>query len=220
MNDRPRARIDGVVSERVGDDLVIYDETSQSAHSLSAAAASVWSLCDGNHSSSMIAAELNLEPELVGRAVEELSKSGLLDEAPADGSFVSRRDAAKRLAQIGGAAFVAPMIYSVAVGPAMAAASTCTACASSCTAAGSSYTGTTCTKCCSCGCNKVGSTITCTGLTYPSTCTCDGTCTSGNCLSGKCCTTSGATRVTGATCTSNGQCCSGTCNFGGGGHCT
>ena len=127
MLDRPRARTEGVVSERVDEDLVVYDERSQTAHSLSAAAASVWELCDGQLSRGEIAGQLGLEPALVERAIEELSGCALLDDGPAiESTFISRREAAKKLAQVGGVAFAAPMIYSVAIGPATAAASTCT----------------------------------------------------------------------------------------------
>src|ERR1700678_3587640 len=101
MHDRPVARSEGVVTERVGEDLVIYDEHSKSAHSLSAAVAAVWELCDGELSSAAIADRSGLEPELVVRAIQELDACGLLDNGPAiDRRFLSRRQAAKRLAQV------------------------------------------------------------------------------------------------------------------------
>jgi hypothetical protein len=124
LRDQPQARTEGIVAEHVDDDLVIYDQLSQTAHSLSAAAASVWELCDGQLSSEDIAHRLALAPEMVARALEELSTCGLLDEGPVFERGYSRREAGKRIAKIGGAAFAAPLIYSVAIGPAMAAAST------------------------------------------------------------------------------------------------
>jgi hypothetical protein len=121
MLDRPQARTEGIIDERVDDDLVLYDRDSQTAHSLSAGAARVWEFCDGDRSMTEIAQQLQLEPALVDQALAELSERGLLVELPE--SLISRRQAAKRLAKVGGAAFVAPLIYSVAIGPAMAAAS-------------------------------------------------------------------------------------------------
>ncbi len=130
MADRPLARTESVVSEWADQDLVVYDELTHTAHSLSPAAAAVWHACDGNRSVADLARQLALAPELVERVIAELSGRGLLDDGPAvegvEGGFISRRDAAKRIATVGGAAFAAPMIYSVAIGPAMAAASPCT----------------------------------------------------------------------------------------------
>jgi hypothetical protein len=62
----PMARADGVLSERVDDDLVVYDEQTQMAHCLSPEVASVWRHCDGRTSSSQIASELQLPPGTVG----------------------------------------------------------------------------------------------------------------------------------------------------------
>ena len=125
--DLPQARTEDVVSEYVGDELVVYDELTKTAHSLSAAARQVWVLCDGERSSEAIAEELGLQPAIVAQAIAELGECGLMDDSPftrkADG--ISRREAAKRLAKAGGAALAAPLIYSVAIQPALAMASTC-----------------------------------------------------------------------------------------------
>ena len=123
MHNRPQARIEGIVAEWVDDDLVIYDQLSQTAHSLSAAVANVWEVCDGQHSADEIARQLSLEPAMVARALEELSECGLLDDGSAIVPGISRREAAKKFAKVGGVAFSAPLIYSVAIGPATAAAS-------------------------------------------------------------------------------------------------
>lgn len=140
MQDRPQARTEGVISELVGDDLVIYDQTSHTAHSLSNAAASVWKVCNGERSHDEIARDLSLEPAMVAQAIAELSDCGLLDDGPVPQVSVgmSRREAAKRLAQVGGAALVAPLIYSVAV-PGAAMAVSCTV------ASGTTVTSTHCT---------------------------------------------------------------------------
>jgi hypothetical protein len=131
---KPRARADGVVAERVDDGLVVYDEHTWTAHYLSGAAASVWDCSDGQLSRDQIAAELQLAPEMVERAVAELVQAGLLEERSAEHGY-SRREAAIRLAQAGGAAFAAPLIYSVAVPASAFAAGSCVGkTASGCTA--------------------------------------------------------------------------------------
>ncbi len=122
MHDRPKAKTDGVVSERIDNELVVYDGTSHTAHCLSSEAALVWEQCDGRASQGELAEQLALSAAAVERAVQALHECDLLDSAPAAGEpSYSRREAAGRLARAGGAAFAAPLIYSVAV-PSMAAA--------------------------------------------------------------------------------------------------
>ena len=176
MNDKPKARTQAIVSEAVSGDLVVFDESNMKAHSLSPVAASVWERCDGERSTRSIADELGLDEEIVKRAVADLSECALLDEGPL-AIKISRRDAGKRFAKIGGAAFAAPLIYSVAIAPAMAAAS-CSSNGVACT------TGTTC---CSGKCDGG---------------TCGSCCHNGN--SG-CCSTA-ADCCTGTTCTAGGKC--------------
>jgi hypothetical protein len=124
MRDRPQARSEGVYVELFDDELVVYDRATQTAHSLSAAAARVWEACDGHRSAVDIAEQLGLAPDLVAQALAELDECRLLDDGPALlEANITRRQAAKRLGAVGGAAFAAPLIYSVTVGPASAAAS-------------------------------------------------------------------------------------------------
>ncbi len=121
MSVYPCARRDGLVSELVGDELVLYDKRTQTAHSLSADATLIWGRCDGRTSPAQIANALALEPAIVRRALTDLTDAGLL-EAQGARSY-SRREAAKRLAKVGGAALLAPTVYSVAIRPPAAAAS-------------------------------------------------------------------------------------------------
>lgn len=115
MGDRPQRRSEGIVSERVDDDLVIYDQESHQAHSLAGAAVSVWDQCDGSLSVEEIGRAVGIQSELVEQALAELSRCGLLDEGPVLVRDYSRREAAVRFAKVGGAAFMAPMIYSVVI---------------------------------------------------------------------------------------------------------
>jgi hypothetical protein len=150
MSDRPQARTEGIVTEWVDDGLVIYDQLSQTAHSLSAAAAMVWGACDGQLGRDEIAERVSLDPAMVERALEELSACGLLEGDPVSPPGYSRREAAKKAAKVGGLAFAAPLIYSVAVPTsAMAAGGSCIGQpATGCTAASGGQTGTSS----ACGC--------------------------------------------------------------------
>ena len=185
MHDRPRSRTEGIVTESVDDDLVVYDQASHTAHCLSGAAASVWERCDGSRSPEELSRELALEPELVTQALDELGRCGLLDDGPVQVSDYSRREAAVRFAKVGGIAFSAPLIYSIAIGPATAAAS--------CVATFQSEPG--CTA-------ALGAKAT------------DAACCAGNCyngvVTGKICATS-ACKPALALCGSNGECCSHVC---------
>ncbi len=98
MHDRPKAKTDGVVSERIDNELVVYDGTSHTAHCLSSEAALVWEQCDGRASQGELAEQLALSAAAVERAVDALSECDLLDEGPA----ASSRWRAQLLAPRGG----------------------------------------------------------------------------------------------------------------------
>jgi hypothetical protein len=118
---RPLARTQGILTERVEDELLVYDETYGTAHCLAAEAAEVWRLCDGEHSPDQIGSEAGLPVERVSEVLARLGAAGLLESvAPGD---VSRRDVAKRFAQLGAAALSAPLIFSIVVPEAAAAGS-------------------------------------------------------------------------------------------------
>jgi hypothetical protein len=121
VEDQPQAHTEGIVSEWVDEELVIYDTSAQTVHALSAVAAAVWELCDGQHTPEGIRRELALEGAITARALEELRACGLLDDGPSRTPGISRREAAKRLAKVGGVTLAAPLIISAAV-PAIAAA--------------------------------------------------------------------------------------------------
>jgi hypothetical protein len=123
MKELPQARTTGVLTESLGDEVVVYDSVTRSAHCLSADAAGVWALCDGQRSPEDMARELGVVAEQVRRALQELGDAGLLESLPLAPHRISRRDAAKRFATIGAAAISAPLIYSVAIPRAAAAAS-------------------------------------------------------------------------------------------------
>jgi hypothetical protein len=198
MHDRPKARTEQLISERIGDELVIYDQRNNLAHCLSHDAVLVWEHCDGRLTEAEIALKLALAPEVVERAVAALEELCLLDEGSPAASGYSRRQATIRLARIGGAALVGPLVYSVDVGSAAAAASHL--------AAGCPVTA--CTGVTSCpGSTANGTNSTCaSGRCYCSTINSSGT--TQNQLR---CAISSSCSADNATCTSNGACCGDLC---------
>lgn len=131
---------DGIVVQRVGDDLVVLDLRSMHYHTLNAAAAEVWQLCDGRRSVTDIAADLQAmgvptSVDTVALAVAELNEAKLLAASPVvEAPHVGRRRVLKLAAAgvIGAAAL--PTIQSITV-PQSASAQTQTrnCCTTPCT---------------------------------------------------------------------------------------
>jgi hypothetical protein len=114
---KPVAREDELVVEEVGEELLVYDQTNDTAHSLSVPAARVWLACDGERSAKGLSAELDLDADTVARALEELDECNLLDNGqPITG--MTRREASLKTAKLGAAAVSAPLIYSILAPPA------------------------------------------------------------------------------------------------------
>jgi hypothetical protein len=129
---RPETRRNDVLTQTVGDELVIYDERSHEAHRLNPTAAAVWRAADGQRSISELSsilrrslraaaspsAELSQDEsdEIVRIAVGELDRVGLLVRALPDVSeSMTRRE------MIGVTAALVPVIASImAPTPAMA----------------------------------------------------------------------------------------------------
>lgn len=110
----PRARTADLISEPVGDELVVYDGQSSEAHCLSALASAVFAAADGNTSPADLAAIASaklgepVDVPTVEQALTELEDRGLVEVGG-----VSRRGFMQRSAAVGGAAFAATMVTSV-----------------------------------------------------------------------------------------------------------
>ena len=145
----PRARQEGLLEETVGEELLLYDRDSHTAHCLSPVAACVWRHCDGEHDMAELAVLAGVSESLVIDALHELREKYLLaaepvlvqDTAPGE----SRREAIVRVARYGAAATAGSMIVSAtAATPAMASSgetsnckikkegATCCACKNAC----------------------------------------------------------------------------------------
>jgi hypothetical protein len=123
ISSKPLARSEDLVVEELEDGLLVYDLTTDHAHSLQATAARVWRACDGTKPVAALSDELDLDGETIAHALEELRGCDLLDGGPELGSGMTRRDMTKKAVKVGGAAAAAPLIVSLAV-PMPAAAQT------------------------------------------------------------------------------------------------
>ena len=127
-NGCPEARSDGLLTEAVGDELVIFDTETNEAHALKPLAAAVFAACDGSTPATELAAHVSaklgrvVDVAEVDAAVVELEETGLLVDSEGV-SGISRR----RMLQVSGVAAAGVLVTSAIV-PAYAAAST-TVCA-------------------------------------------------------------------------------------------
>jgi hypothetical protein len=123
----PRAREDGLLEETLGEELLLYDVESHTAHCLTPIAACVWRHCDGGHDVTQLSQLAGAHESLVAEALHELRERELVDAEPeltpseSVVSGVSRRQAIVRVARYGAAAAAGSMIVSAtAATPAMA----------------------------------------------------------------------------------------------------
>src|ERR1700722_8882292 len=124
----PRARRDGLLEDAVGEELLLYDQSTHTAHCLSPVAACVWRHCDGERSVTELAGLAGVRENLVADALRELHEKDLLDAEPQlmqrTIPGVSRREAIGRIGRVGAAAVAVPLIVSAtAATPAMASSS-------------------------------------------------------------------------------------------------
>ncbi len=122
----PLARKEGLLEETVGEELLLYDRASHTAHCLSPIAACVWRHCDGEHDATELAELVGASESLVADALHELREKDLLAAEPQPMQStvpgVSRREAIGRAARYGAAAAAGSMIVSATTAtPAMAA---------------------------------------------------------------------------------------------------
>jgi hypothetical protein len=124
----PRARQEGLLEETVGEELLLYDQNSHTAHCLSPIAACVWRHCDGGRGVTELAELAGASESLVADALGELREKHLLAAEPTLAQSTipgeSRREAIGRVARYGAAAAAGSMIVSAtAATPAMASSS-------------------------------------------------------------------------------------------------
>jgi Coenzyme PQQ synthesis protein D (PqqD) len=128
----PRARTHGLLKTDLAEEVVVYDPERKRAHSLSRIAVAAWKHCDGLTSIAniqrLVAAEVEhpVDEATVLLALHQLRKAHLVGPfsfGSAQGDALSRRAALKRGARLGVAALATPLVVSMAVPAAAAAAS-------------------------------------------------------------------------------------------------
>ncbi|MGZ8458125.1 MAG: hypothetical protein ACXWZ4_16085, partial [Gemmatirosa sp.] len=113
----PLARRSQVLVQRVGSDLVVYDQLRDVAHSLSPLAVHVYEHADGTRDVAALTAGASAElsdpvtAALVEQALVELERAELLSDASLDGAGMRRRE----LLRLIGTAAVLPLVTSLAV---------------------------------------------------------------------------------------------------------
>jgi hypothetical protein len=130
---KPRAKCNGLLSEQVEDELIVYDPDRDRGHCLNRTAALVWRHADGEHTVAELAAILReeLDPvadeNLVWHALDRLNAAHLLVEPrPRSTEEVraSRREFVRKVGVVGVVSLLLPMVTSVAA-PAPAQAQSC-----------------------------------------------------------------------------------------------
>jgi hypothetical protein len=147
---RPTARKEDLVIQETGEELLVYDISTNTAKCLNDTSAYIWRSCDGNRSARDIAREMSrnhkttVTEDYVAFAFSELSAHGLIDSLDVETGRVSRRDVIKK---IGLTSMVALPIVASMVAPSVVHAQSCIANNSTCTASA---------QCCSMCCKNVG----------------------------------------------------------------
>jgi coenzyme PQQ synthesis protein D (PqqD) len=136
-NDAPRGVREQMSVQRVGTEVLVYDEQRHRAFCLNASSATVWELADGERTVAEIAAVASVElqravsEEVVQYALEELRRDGLIEASTMveEAQTVSRRELLQRLG-VGGAMLL-PAVAAIVAPTAAQAYSGCFDCSSS-----------------------------------------------------------------------------------------
>jgi hypothetical protein len=130
----PLARSRDLIVEELGEELLIYDIEADRGHCLSRTASRVWQRCDGRTPADSMSAQLDVDADAIGRALEQLAACGLLESPPelsldaVQSGGTTRREVATKFVKAGAVAAAAPLIVSVAA-PTPAQAQTAAFCA-------------------------------------------------------------------------------------------
>jgi Coenzyme PQQ synthesis protein D (PqqD) len=130
---RPLARTDGLLTEEVDGELLVYDGEREVACRLNPSAALVWRSSDGERTVPDLVAVLSEElgdvadEDMVMVALDTLAEHGLIEDGheprEASASRLSRRRFLRRVGVVGAAAISMPVVHSIVVPTPAAAAS-------------------------------------------------------------------------------------------------
>jgi len=165
---QPKARTQGLFTEEIGNEAIVYDQERKIAHRLNPTLALVWKNCDGMKTVADIAAilkqDLNeiADENLVMVSLKDLDSIHLLEE-PAKISLMearaSRRDFVQKVGAVGVVSLLLPLVTTMAV-PTPAQAATC---------GGGGSCGGPCSSTCSSSC-FCSSACSCSGGSCSSSC--------------------------------------------------
>lgn len=120
----PPARIENIVVQDAGDEVLIYDLITNKAFCLNETSAIIYQACDGKTSSDELKAKYHFSDDLIFFALDELKKEKLIEDnyvSPFKG--IKRREVIKK---IGLASMIAlPVIVSLMAPTAVMAAASC-----------------------------------------------------------------------------------------------
>ena len=120
-------RIEGLMTEELDGEFLVYNPATQEAHALNPSAATVFELCDGNTSASTMVEEvarrtgLPADPEIVDLALAELQEAHLVVNEDAQPQGITRRAVIRRLGLTAIATAALPIVETMVV-PSIAAA--------------------------------------------------------------------------------------------------
>lgn len=121
---KPKARSEGLLSEQIGDEVVVYDQQRKHASRLNKTVALVWRQCDGNRSVPEIVEHLKKElnevadENLVLLSLSELDSAHLLQESvniTSQQSRSSRREFVRKVGAVGVMSVLLPLITTMSV---------------------------------------------------------------------------------------------------------
>jgi hypothetical protein len=133
----PRARQEGLITEEMDGEVLVYDQSSDSAHRLNPTAAVVWRHLDGSRTIpdlvEVLAAEVGdvADEDLVMVTLDELGQADLLEDhsqREAEDVRLSRRRFIRRVGVVGTAALVLPIVRSIVAPTPASAQGSCGTC--------------------------------------------------------------------------------------------
>ena len=126
---KPKARKNNIVVQKLGKETLVYDLNENRALCLNETSAIVWGMCDGRRTATEISDEMSkklktlIDEDLVNLALDQLNKDGLLEDG--GGNYleeVSRREVIRK---VGFASMVVLPVVSSLVAPEAALAQSC-----------------------------------------------------------------------------------------------
>ena len=128
----PRARTEGLIIQKLSDEVLVYDEDRNKAICLNSTAALVWKYCDGKTTVTSMAEQLGrdlktepVDEKVVWYALDQLAKDHLLEEAVAPPALLAGMNRRQMVRVLGVAAVVAVPLVTSIVAPTVVEAATC-----------------------------------------------------------------------------------------------